>query len=192
MKALRLIFILFLLLCSFWVCGLMFFIKNISSDNYHFTKTDAIIVLTGGSGRLESGIKLLKEGAAEKLFVSGVGHGFSIDRLVLLNNEDDLHSNDWLKNNTSLGYEAETTKGNAAESIKWLQENKYKSITLVTANYHMPRSLNEFKKVMPDIKIIPYPVFPDNVKLQGWFENTGSRRLIIAEYNKFLVSMVNI
>ena len=60
------------------------------------------------------------------------------------------------------------------------------SLRLVTADYHMPRSLFEFKTVMPKESIVPHPVFPDKVKRKHWWKWPGTASLLISEYNKFL------
>ena len=57
-------------------------------------------------------------------------------------------------------YAATSTMGNAIETADWIKKSGFNSIILVTANYHMPRSLMLFRHIMPEIRIIPHPVFP--------------------------------
>jgi uncharacterized SAM-binding protein YcdF (DUF218 family) len=64
----------------------------------------------------------------------------------------------------------------------------YRSLRLVTANYHIPRSLLLFHAAMPDTEIIPHPVTPDSVKLYEWWKHPGTIMLLATEYNKFLVA----
>ena len=77
------------------------------------------------------------------------------------------------------------TVENAIETGEWIRKNKVRSIRLVTSNYHIPRSLEEFRSQNPQIKIVPHPVYSDNVSPQ-WWKNRGSFCLIASEYNKFL------
>jgi len=81
---------------------------------------------------------------------------------------------------------AENTRGNEIETAVWVYEEDYKSLRIVTANYHMPRSLLEFRSLMPDVEIIPHPVFPDNVKIENWWRFPGSTALIASEFNKYM------
>jgi len=88
------------------------------------------------------------------------------------------------------GYGAQNTAGNAVETEEWMRANGFQSLRLVTASYHMPRSLLEFRQALPDATIIPHPVFSDHVKQDRWWLWPGTARLIIGEYNKFLAAWV--
>lgn len=185
----------FLLCICVWLAGLLWFINEIpvhpASDDSH---TDAIIVLTGGSHRLEHGLYLLAHGKAKKLFISGVHDKSDMEsilrhtmapeiRMKLLFNRDSAQT-------IILGHEAENTIGNAEETRQWLQQEGYHTIRLVTSNYHMPRSLSEFRNTMPDITILPHPVFPDDFQLSSWWNHAESRRLILSEYHKLLAGKI--
>lgn len=147
-------------------------------------RTDAIVVLTGGSGRVGRGLELLARGRAEKLFVSGVYKGVDVAELLRVSRQDPEH----LACCVALGYEAGTTEGNAIETARWMRAQGYRSLRLVTAAYHMPRSLLEFRRRMPEIEIVPHPVFPDHVKQDDWWRWPGSAHLLIGEYGKYLVA----
>lgn len=117
---------------------------------------DAVIVLTGGPGRISSGLVIFQKGMADKMFISGVHEDVEPQHLDALNQiPQDLKG---LIAKENLGYEAKNTIGNATESIDWVVKNKIKSIYLVTADFHMLRSYMEFKKIMPDLKIEMFPV----------------------------------
>src|SRR5690606_33278403 len=88
-----------------------------------------------------------------------------------------------------LGYAAESTEGNATETAAWMAKEKFRSLRLVTANYHMRRSLLEFQGVMPDVEVVPHPVFPDAVKQDRWWLWPGTALLITTEYMKYLVAL---
>ncbi len=147
-------------------------------------QTDAIVVLTGGTGRVSTGLRLLERGRADKLFVSGVYKGVDVSELLRVSQQ----APGWLACCVTLGYEAETTYGNALESAQWVRRNRFGSVRLVTAAYHMPRSLLEFRARMPEVTIVPHPVFPDHVKQDEWWRWPGSAYLLVGEYGKYLVA----
>ncbi len=146
-------------------------------------RTDAIVVLTGGSGRLGAGLALLDADRAEKLFVSGVYRGVDVRRLLALFQR----SSDGLESRLGIG-NATDTIGNAAETAKWIAGQGYSSLRLVTAAYHMPRALLEFRREMPDITLVPHPVFSKHVKQDRWWAWPGTTNLIVGEYDKYLLA----
>lgn len=89
-----------------------------------------------------------------------------------------------------LGHAADNTIGNARETAGWIAQENFRSLRLVTASYHMPRSLVEFRRTMPDIRIVPHPVFPEGFKGEAWWRWPGTFRLLVAEYNKFLLASI--
>jgi len=149
-------------------------------------RTDAIVVLTGGSDRLGVALDLLSADKGGKLFVSGVYRGVDVRQLLDLSQ----HSPEDLSCCVVLGYEADNTRGNAIETAAWMKEQGFTSLRLVTATYHMPRSLLEFHRLMPGIEIIPHPVFTEHFKSDDWWLWPGSSSLLITEYSKYLVALV--
>lgn len=145
------------------------------------THTDAIVVLTGGSGRLDAGLDLLSRNFAKRLFVSGVYHGVDVERLVQISKREP----EGLEPRIGIG-DAVNTVGNASETQVWMKKHGYTSLRLVTGAYHMPRSLAEFHFFMPHVSIIPNPVFPEHVKQKDWWAWPGTASLIVSEYNKWL------
>jgi uncharacterized SAM-binding protein YcdF (DUF218 family) len=73
-----------------------------------------------------------------------------------------------------------------------MREEGFSSLTLVTATYHMPRSLAEFHHALPEARIVPYPVFPENFKRDAWWRWPGSAALVLAEYHKFALTRLRI
>ena len=158
--------------------------QKTSNDNI----TDAIVVLTGGSNRLEEGLNLLSQRKAKKLFISGVYRGVEVRRLLKLfqvNPEELICC-------ITLGYTAGSTKGNAAETKAWATDEGHKTLRLVTASYHMPRSIKEFQHQMPSLTIIPHAVFPKQFKRDDWWLWPGTASLILTEYIKFLISSLRL
>lgn len=166
-----------------WGGGLFRFADAIPKEKDSTVKVaDAIVVLTGGSGRLREGLDLLSRDFAGHLFVSGVYQGIDVRRLLkLARGTDDLEARIGIGNATN-------TKENAEETAVWINARGYKSLRLVTAAYHMPRSLMEFENAMPDVKIIPHPIFPAHVKQDEWWAWPGTAGLIVGEYNKTIVA----
>ncbi len=151
-----------------------------------YTETDAIVVLTGGSGRLTEGLDLLAAGHAEKLFVSGVYHGVEVDELLRLARDAPQE----LTCCIVLGYDADDTRGNARETAAWMRANGYGSLRLVTAVYHMPRSLLEFRRRLPEAKIVQHPVFPASFRQDDWWVWPGTFSLLVSEYLKYVAAVL--
>lgn len=170
-----------------WGCGLLWFATLLPTRVQDpDTRTDAIVVLTGGSDRLNMAMDLLAAQKADKLFVSGVYRGVDVRQLLDLfqRSPQDLSCC------VFVGYEADNTQGNAIETADWIAAQEAASLRLVTATYHMPRSLLEFRRRMPDTKIVPHPVFPEPFKHDDWWLWPGSSWLLVSEYSKYLVAVV--
>lgn len=175
-----------LFLLGLWGIGLVWFVGGIPDRVADPTsKTGAIVVLTGGSGRVDAGLELLDRNLAAKLFVSGVYRGLDVRRLLQLarRNPDDLESRIGIGN-------AVDTIENASETADWAARHQISSLRLVTAAYHMPRSLLEFRHAMPKVRIVPNPVFPGHVKLEEWWAWPGTTALFVGEFNKFMMAWV--
>ncbi|MCU0893439.1 MAG: YdcF family protein [Rhodospirillales bacterium] len=171
-----------------WASGLIRFADAIPSSVVDTeTPTDAIVVLTGGSERLATGVSLLARGLAERVFVSGVHP--DVDAAEMLKAVGEGRAE--LIGRIDAGHGARDTAGNATETAAWLQDHGYQSLRLVTASYHMPRSLLEFSRALPDATIVPHPVFPGHV-MRRWWLWPGSAALIIGEYHKFLWSWLRL
>jgi uncharacterized SAM-binding protein YcdF (DUF218 family) len=179
--ALRTIALVAAVCCLSWLGGLLWFASPPSGET-RAAATDAIVVLTGGSLRLQSGIDLLREGKGRKLFVSGVNQQVDLDDLLGVSGR----APDWALCCIVLGHQADDTFGNAQETALWIRGQGFHSLRLVTAWYHMRRSLLEFDRAMPDIDIVAHPVFPDQVKQERWWAWRGTAVLLVNEYVKYL------
>jgi len=175
-----------ILMAGIWGAGLFRYADAIPAQiEQPNEKTDAIVVLTGGSGRLDEGLVLLKKGLAKKLFISGVYKGVDMQSLLEAYRQNPVDLNCCV----DIGH-AENTISNALETKKWMQKQGYSSMRLVTSAYHMPRAVLEFNEAMPKIKRVLNPVFPAHVKQQRWWAWPGTTGLIVGEYNKFLMAWV--
>lgn len=167
-----------------WSAGLYWFASTLpDSVEDTTTHTDAIVVLTGGSERIETGLRLFAQGLGTHLFISGVGEQVSMSDLIARGQPlrpDHL-------GNIDIGTLASDTPGNATETAAWAKAEKVRSLRLVTASYHMRRALLEFHASMPNVTVIPHAVFPDTVK-SDWWRWPGTASLIAREYTKFVVT----
>ena len=170
-----------------WLVGLLWFASSLprrTGDSE--SRTDAIVVLTGGAGRLRQGLELLAQQKAQKLFVSGVYRGVDVEELLIISQQ----SPEELQCCVILGYEADNTEGNAIETANWMREQGFTSLRLVTASYHMPRSLLEFRRAMPEMTIIPHPIMSKNFHQNDWWLWPGSTFLLASEYSKYLLAVL--
>jgi uncharacterized SAM-binding protein YcdF (DUF218 family) len=186
-RLLRNVVVLVLLVVAVWLIGLWRFAEAIPRDvTAPDVRTDAIVVLTGGSLRVEGGLRLLAEGKAKKLFISGVYRGVDVTELLHVSRQ----SPDSVACCVVLGHAADNTLGNAHETAQWIESEGYHSLRLVTASYHMPRSMLEFTRAMPDIEIVPNPVFPEFTQEAAWWQSRRSAALVASEYSKYLAALV--
>ncbi len=170
-----------------WVIGLLWFASMVPERVVNTTThTDAIVVLTGGSERLATGMTLLEKGLSRRLFISGVHRGVDKAEILRLAHA----AGRGLADEVVLGHSADDTRGNAAETAAWIFGRDIHSLRLVTAAYHMPRSLWEFHTAMPGIRIIPNPVFPPAVKIRHWWMWPGTAALFVSEYSKYLAAIL--
>jgi uncharacterized SAM-binding protein YcdF (DUF218 family) len=166
-----------------WTGGLIAFAFSIpTSPSDRTTAADGIVVLTGGSERLAEGLQLLDAGLGRKLLVSGVAEGTTLEAVL-----GEFHPDpDKVACCIELGHTAANTEGNANEAADWMAREGFTSLRLVTGSYHMPRSLLEFRRVMPAAQLIANPVFPGHVKVEQWWRFRGTAGLIAREYVKYL------
>lgn len=173
-------------LAALWLGGLVWYANDIPrAVDDPASRTDAVVVLTGGSGRVDVGLALLAERRAEKLLVTGVGRDVDLDQLLKVSMRQDAR---FLKDRIVLGHEAGDTPGNAREAADWMAREGFSSLRLVTASYHMRRSLLEFRRALPDARIVAHPVFPSGFRLAEWWRWPGTLSLLASEYSKFLIA----
>jgi uncharacterized SAM-binding protein YcdF (DUF218 family) len=162
-----------------WCAGFFYFFMHVSA--YHSLPDDraeAIVVLTGGPQRVNAGFDLLANHHSEKLLITGVNRKVTTETLLNLWKSGKYGPNDepFVTAGVTIDRQARNTVENAREASVWVRDNDIKWICLVTADYHMPRALMEFRHAMPDLRISPYAI-----KSPHW------RWLFaFAEYNKNL------
>ena len=153
--------------------------------------TDGIVVATGGQARIEEGLRLLSEGRASQMLVTGVGKGIShtsLKRTLRLTTAQIRV----LECCVDLDAAARDTIGNARSAALWADANALKSLRLVTANYHLPRAQNEFQRAFPETSLHVFAVLPPDLKLDTWYRHWPSAKLLVREYGKYLVSLIRL
>lgn len=150
-------------------------------------EADAIVALTGGSQqRLTTAVRLLEQGRAERLLISGVNREVRDQELYsLLAVEPRL-----AECCVDLGRGAEDTLGNASETAAWARRHGFTRIILVTDDFHMPRSAAELKIAMPEAEFIAYPVSTRWTQNNLWRRDLNAASRIGTEYLKYLMIRV--
>lgn len=151
-------------------------------------KADGIVVLTGGSSRVSDAMELLAAGYGRRLLISGVhptSTASDISRTLPEN-----HS--FMTCCVDLDRSAVSTRGNAAETLRWVRERGFKSLIVVTSNYHMPRAIVEFSHAMPDITLIPFAVVGDKWREEPWWTSPSTLRLLLSEYVKYVAAELRV
>lgn len=147
-------------------------------------KADAIVVLTGGQLRIQEGARLLKDGYGARLLISGVNTKTGQADLIRITGLDSKT----FECCVDLGYTALDTIGNASEIEAWANANRFRSLVVVTSNYHMPRTLVELSRTLSNLRIIPHTVTPTVFDTEAWWLSPLTMRNLVAEYVKFLPS----
>jgi uncharacterized SAM-binding protein YcdF (DUF218 family) len=171
-----------------WLLGLALFVGDVMGWDTpkNIPKADGLVVLTGGTLRVEAGLDLLVKKTAPRLLISGVDPRANPKEVVPATHP----AHKLLACCIVVGTYAADTWGNAREAAEWAGRYDLKRLMIVTSNYHMRRSLLEFRLAMPDVMFFAYPLEPEQVHLNDWWDSPGTASLLIAEYNKLLLAYV--
>ena len=150
------------------------------------SRTDGIVALTGGAQRIEDAIDLLAKGYGRRLLISGVNEQSGRDVIERLSPGQRA----LVQCCVDLGYQARDTVGNAAEIRGWARGHGYRSLIVVTSNYHLPRALTELDHALPEVRKVPYAVVGANAGSDPWWANPTRARLFLSEYAKFVAVWV--
>ena len=155
-------------------------------------RTDAIVVLTGGLDRVETGLDLLEDGAAPRLLVSGAASGLTMAALARAHGRDPAARAGRL----AIGHAAATTAGNAAETAAWVAAEAasgrpVRTLRVVTAAYHRPRAMLELGRALPGVELIAHPVVPAILR-EGEVPLSRSVTLLGGEYLKFGLALAGL
>lgn len=170
-----------------WLVGFAIFFADValSGPENPAKRTDVVVVLTGGPGRIEQGFALMADDKAKAMLVTGVHPGVTLPALLdRWNGGADAKAA--LSRHCCIFVEskAESTEDNAAETLAWLRRNggpQGVTVTLVTSDYHMPRAMLLFSRTMPNATLEAWPVRSTHMA------STGFLRTVLIEYSKTLL-----
>lgn len=154
------------------------------------SKADGIVVLTGGELRIVHAVDLLSIGKGGRLLISGVNKRTSRRQLRKLTSHQD--GDRLFDCCIDIGYKARNTVENAVETREWAENWRFRRLIVVTSSYHMPRSLTELARMLPNTRLYAYPVAPRNFRIEAWWRHPGTARLLAMEYLKFLPAMAKL
>lgn len=182
MKSLAVIVLLVVL----WGAGLFAFGARVANSTpaAEPRNSDGIVALTGASSvRIEAAVKLLEAGKAKRLLVSGVNKEVSRNDMREVTHDYGRTFDCCV----DLGFQASDTQGNAKEISSWARYHKYKTLIVVTADYHMPRSILELRAALPEAILRPYPVVTSTLDARSWWKTSEGSKRMAFEYCKYLV-----
>lgn len=181
----RLIWIAVAILVGAYAVGFLVFVSHLPRAPDREVRADGIVALTGGNSRLFAAAALLEDGAGRRLLISGVHPSITKGDLKRI-----VHGGARFDCCTDLGFAATSTHGNADEAARWARAHGYRSLVIVTSDYHMPRTLREFSTRMPAVRLVPYPVEEAGVDVDEWWRDPRTLRVLHLEYAKYLASIV--
>jgi uncharacterized SAM-binding protein YcdF (DUF218 family) len=165
--------------------GFLWFVSLMpTSETAPARNADGIVVLTGGAFRINDALELLAAGRGQRLLISGVNpatRSREISRLM------PRHQH-WFSCCVDLDHSATNTIGNAVETRRWAKARGFKSLIVVTSNFHMPRAMAELGHQLPDVALVPFPVVSDRVRVESWWTSPSTARLLFWEYVKYIAA----
>jgi uncharacterized SAM-binding protein YcdF (DUF218 family) len=169
------------------VAGFGFFIwllpeQEVALDH----NADGIVVLTGGTSRVSDALELLSSGRGKRLLITGVNPGTTTGDIA----HTTVDYKRVLGCCVDLDYAALNTLGNAVQTRRWALAHNFNSLIIVTSSYHMPRAMAEIAHQLPDVALIPYPVVSDRLRIEPWWSNSETTKLVLSEYLKYLAAKV--
>lgn len=179
--------------CSVALLGIgiffLIFVNALPPEDTNITaKAEGIVVLTGTAReRLEAGFDLISAGHGQRLLISGVYEQQSFSDIAALD-----QGRGFADCCLDLDYQARSTVENAEQTAKWVRVQNYTSLIVVTSAHHMPRAMLEFRRTMPHVRLIPYPIVPGGVKLDAWWRYPGTLALLGGEFVRYMFSLIGL
>jgi uncharacterized SAM-binding protein YcdF (DUF218 family) len=162
------------LLLLLYALGFVFFAFTLGKPaNAHAQSTDAAVVLTGGKGRIEHAVDVLRGHRVNRLLIAGADP--SVTKADLARRVPG--SSKLIKCCVDLGSESVDTRSNAEEALRWLGRHHFQSVRLITSDWHMRRARYEFERVLGR----DYRIVPDAVRSEPSFLT------LFGEYNKYVL-----
>lgn len=177
-----------LVMTLIWTAGLLAFAARVqqSTPMPYPARADGIVVLTGANSneRIAAAIDLLAERLGSRVLVSGVNREVTRDQLRLASGT----ARRLYDCCVDLGFTAVDTVGNARETAEWARAMRFRSLIVVTTDYHLPRAMLELRAVLrPNAFVLePYAVPTRALKARSWWRSPSATRLMVVEYSKYL------
>ena len=166
----------FALLLMAWILGFAWFGLWLPRAAAAATRTDGVVVLTGGEGRIERGLTVLASQSADRMLISGVDRDVKRGELEALYPKQAAQ----FECCVDLGFKAVDTRSNALETARWVARNKAQSIRLVTSDWHMRRARLELDMLIdPKVTVVEDAV-PTN----------PSMTMLVTEYHKYMLRKI--
>lgn len=163
------------LVALLYAVGFLYFAIALPGPIGH-ARTDAVLVPTGGPGRIARGLDVLRDGDAKRMFVSGVDPEVTPNEFA---REFDVRARE-LRCCVTLGFLAVDTRSNAGEAAQWMRSNDVRTVRLVTTDWHMRRAAAELRHSIPPSVTVIEDAVPSDTALGPLF----------LEYNKLLAALV--
>ena len=168
--------------------GFIWFVRHVPVEEVSLNRSaDGIVALTGGASRITDAIELLASGRGKRLLISGAYRGTNSNEISRLNPEFERWVRCCVDFDRSLN-----TLGNAVETKRWAESRGFRSLVVVTSNYHMPRALAEIAHQLPEVTLLPFPVVTDRQRAERWWVGWATTRLMVTEYLNFLFTKLRI
>ena len=167
--------------------GFFWFVGQVPSQEVALTRNaDGIVVLTGGSSRVNDAFELLASRKGRRLLITGVypaTNSFEISRVL-------PEYRKLFACCVDLDRTAVNTLGNAIGTRRWVESQGFRSIIVVTSAYHMPRALAELSHQLPGVDLVPFPVVSERLKSGPWWSHPPTAKLLFSEYVKYIVAAI--
>jgi uncharacterized SAM-binding protein YcdF (DUF218 family) len=173
------------LIVLIWTVGLLAFAQRIDrlETPDDVLPADGVVALTGSADRISAAMKLLEDGKAKRLLISGVNRVASPADIRGVAKATRRYYDCCV----DLGFSATDTVGNARETAAWARAKGFHSLIVVTSDFHMPRAMLELHEALPDAALTPYPVKTTELDAGRWWRTAEGARRMTVEYCKYLV-----
>jgi uncharacterized SAM-binding protein YcdF (DUF218 family) len=168
--------------------GFLWFVRQVPAEEVTLNRdADGIVALTGGASRIADAIELLASGRGKRLLISGAYRATNSKEISRLNPEFERWVRCCVDFDRSLN-----TLGNAIETKRWAERRGFRSLIVVTSNYHMPRALAEIAHQLPNVALVPFPVVTDRQRAELWWTSGVTARRMVTEYVKYVFAKLRI
>jgi uncharacterized SAM-binding protein YcdF (DUF218 family) len=167
------------------VGGFLWFLWSVPGHEISLQRNaDGIVVLTGGTSRVMDALELLSSKRGQRLLITGVHRATGPVEIARVAPEFQA----LFACCVDLDRSAINTVGNATETRRWVKDRGFRSLIVVTSNYHMPRAMAELGHQLPDVTLIPYPVVAER-RSDTLAAHYASAKLLLSEYLKYVVAV---